>query len=358
MLAVLLLASAGATIDETPPRDYRLYVAAESSDEVYLVHFDGETARAQQRISVGRFPTEIEGPHGLSIDPTGDYWYLTMAHGMPYGSLYKYTTGDNELVAQCELGLFPATMSISADTGLLYAVNFDLHGDMTPSSVSVVDIEEMVEIARTTTGAMPHGSRLSPDGTKHYSCSMMSDELYELDARGFDVTRTLRLDDGTGGAGRRSADGHHVATSKPTWVQPDPKGKFAYLCLNGAHQVVEVDLKQWKITRRFPTGKAPYNCEVSPNGELLVVTYKGAQAIGIWDIKQAEEVARLKTSRRITHGVVISPDGRYAFVSSEGIGGEAGTVDVFDLESHELVATAEIGLQAGGIAFWKQEDRD
>jgi DNA-binding beta-propeller fold protein YncE len=352
-LMLALLAARG----QEPAQEYFVYACAESSDEVYQVRFDGERAEVNQRIPVGRWPTEIEGPHGLTVDPSGAYWYLSMAHGLPYGTLYKYTTEGNRLAGEVELGLFPATMQISPATGLLYCVNFDLHGDMSPSSVSIVDPEAMVEVARTVTGPMPHGSRISPDGTRQYSCAMMTDELFELDTASFEVLRSLRLDDGTGGFSRRTADGHHAAVTKPTWVQPHPDSPRAYVALNGAAQVVEVDLDAWRITRRFPTAKAPYNLELTSDGELMVVTYKGAASIGVWDPKSAKELARLETSRRVTHGVVISPDDRYAFVTSEGIGAESGTVDVFDLESLKRVATAEIGLQAGGIAFWKMQDR-
>ena len=54
--------------------------------------------------------------------------------------------------------------------------------------------------------------------------------------------------------------------------------------------------------------------------------------------------------------IFISPDSRYAFVSVEGIRGEPGSVDVFDLENLTLVDHAEVGKQAGGIAFWKMVD--
>ena len=118
-----------------------------------------------------------------TVEPEGEHWYLTMAHGKPNGLLYKYATGSDELVGETELGLFPATMQISTTTGLLYCVNCDLHGDMSPSSVSIVDPDGMVEVARTTTGPMPHGSRVSPDGLHHYSCSMLAGRLYEIDAR-------------------------------------------------------------------------------------------------------------------------------------------------------------------------------
>jgi len=179
-------------------QSYYVYVAAESEDEVALVRFDGTQAEVVKTIEVGQWPTEIEGPHGMTVSPDGQYWYLSMAHGLPFGKVVKYKTGTDEKLGEAELGLFPASMQISPMTGLLYVVNFNLHGKMEPSSVSVVDPEMMVEVARTTTGIMPHGSRLTPDGLKHYSVAMMSGELFEIDALTFEVTR--RIHTGTGKA--------------------------------------------------------------------------------------------------------------------------------------------------------------
>ena len=67
-LALLLSVGLGlgpATIEQ----DYFVYVAAESADEVYVVHFDGQHADIQSRVKVGYMPTEIEGPHGLTVEP-------------------------------------------------------------------------------------------------------------------------------------------------------------------------------------------------------------------------------------------------------------------------------------------------
>ena len=345
---------------EAKAKKYYVYVAAESEDEVAVVKFEGQTATVEKRIPVGVWPVEIEGPHGMTISPDGEYWYLSMAHGKPYGHVYKFKTGTDEMIARVELDLFPATMQISPATGFLYVVNFNLHGDHVPSTVSIVDPESMEEVYRVTTGVMPHGSRLSPDGLKHYSVAMMTDELYEIDAMSFEVSRTLYL------AGESSANEHHMAgkeamqhgkpKAKPTWVYPHPTKPQVYVANNGADEVVEVDLIDWKITRRFPTGKGPYNLEVSNDGTKLVVSYKSEGATGIWDLKKGKELAKIPNSRKVSHGVVISPDSRYAFVSVEGKGGEPGAVDVFDLEKLKHVATAEVGKQAGGIAFWKMEE--
>ena len=348
-LAILALQSSAAPT-------YHLYVAAESADQVHALTFDGERLQRAAAIDVGYQATEIEGPHGLTVEPSGLHWYVTLAHGKPNGALYKYTTGTNELVGSVELGLYPASIAISPDTGLLYCVNFDLHGDMTPSSVSIVDVESMSEVARTVTGAMPHGSRLSRDGRHHYSVAMMSDELIELDAATFAVSRRLKLDDGSGLAARiGAARGHGGAVTKPTWVAPHPARDFVYVALNGVHQIVEVDLKAWRITRRIPTGRGPYNLDVTADGKQLVATYKGARAVGVIALEDGREVARIETSRRVPHGVVVPPDGRFAFVSCEGVGGEAGTVDAIDLSQNKRLDSIEVGLQAAGLALWKVE---
>ena len=351
-------------------QNYYIYVTAESEDEVAVVKFDGEKAETIERIQVGYIPTEIEGPHGITVGPEGKYWYLSMAHGLPYGKLYKFTTGDNELVGETELGLFPATMQMSSATGLLYVVNFNLHGKMVPSTVSVVDPETMSELSQITTGAMPHGSRISPDGLYHYSCAMMSGELFEINTLSLEVSRVLKLDQtedhsmhnmaGHEGHDMSGHEGHQMggmthSKVKPTWVIPHPTQPKLYVAGNGVHEILEVDVEAWKITHRFPGDKGPYNVEVTPDGTKMVVTYKTAAKTGVWDLTTNKELARIDNSRKVAHGVALSPDSRYAFISVEGIGAQPGAVDVIDLQELKKVGTAELGKQAGGIAFWKME---
>ena len=359
-------------------KDYYIYCATESEDEVALIRFDGKKAYVEKRIPVGVWPVEIEGPHGITVSPDGDYWYLSMAHGLPYGHLYKYRTGTDEMVDRVELGLFPATMGISNATGLLYIVNFNLHGGHSEAStVSIVDPDEMIEIDRVETGIMPHGSRLLNNGLKHYSVAMMSGILYEIDAMTMEITRTIatappKMNSHSGHNmkkmdhskmnmtmkknGQMEKMDHKMPPEKPTWVYPHPSDNLIYVVNNGTDNVVEIDVNKWKVVRTFKTDKAPYNCEVSQDGKYLVVTYKGAAKTGVWDLETGKEVAKFNNTRKVTHGVVISPDNRYAFVSVEGIGKEPGAVEIFDLKELKPVAVAEIGKQAGGIAFWKMDN--
>ena len=351
---------------QAPPQAvYYVYVAAESQDQVALVRFGPEGAEVAKVIEAGLNPTEIDGPHGIAVGPDGSNWYVSIAHGLPYGQILKYATGTDERVEQVEVGLFPATMAVSPG-GLLFVVNFNLHGDPVTSSVSVVDTKSMTEIRKIETCAMPHGSRLSADGRRHYSVCVLDDQLVEIDTRGLEISRRLYLAPGAERAlpaattesveivgSRPGTDG--AARCGPTWVQPSPDGRLAWVACNKNSEVVEIDLEDWRVTRRFATGAGPYNLEVTPDGVTLVVTYKGDVAVGVFDVESGSERAAVPSTRRIPHGVAVSPDSRYAFVSIEGVGTEPGTVDVIDLEAGSRVGSVDVGRQAGGIGFWKME---
>ncbi len=364
--AVVAAATAGPLkAQEPPPADYYVYVAAESQDEVALVRFGPGGAEVSRTIEASLNPTDIDGPHGIAVSPDGSNWYVSIAHGLPFGQIQKFSTGHDRKLGTAEVGLFPATMTVTPG-GLLFAVNFNLHGDPVPSSVSVVETGSMTEIRKVPTCAMPHGSRLSPGAKRHYSVCMMDDQLVEIDVRTLEVSRRLYLAPGAERELPRDATesssvvgsrpgANGAARCGPTWVQPSPDGSRAWIACNKNREVVEVDLESWLVARRFRTGAGPYNLEVTPDGATLVVTYKGDHAVGVFDLDAGSERVVVQSSRRIPHGVAVSPDSRYAFISVEGVGNDPGTVDVIDLEDGARVASVDVGRQAGGIGFWKMD---
>jgi DNA-binding beta-propeller fold protein YncE len=358
------------------PWSYHVYVGAESADSLHRLHFDGRTLRVERSTPVSRLYrgkaaadrlSDHESPHGVAAVPGDRYVYMTTGHGIPDGKLWKVEAGPDTAVAEpVDLGRFPASLAVSPDGNFVYVANFNLHGEMAPSSISVVYTPDMMEVARVTTCTMPHGSRVSPDGARHYSVCMMDDQLVEIDTRSFQVARrfSVATDDegplGKGDLGHHATGGHHgirhAQSCSPTWVDTSPDGSSIYVACNRSDEVLEIDADAWEVTRRFEVGRGPYNLSVTPDGRLLVVTLKQGNAVELIDLGTAERLAVQETSTTVVHGVAISPDSRYAFVSVEGVGAEPGKVDVFDLRSFERVASAEVGLQASGITFWNQEE--
>jgi DNA-binding beta-propeller fold protein YncE len=363
--------------ERRPAATYFVFVASEGNDRIALVSYGPNGARVEREHRIGLNPTELLGPHGIALSPDGRYYYVTTAHGTPFGALWKYTVDRDSLVGKVQLGAFPATVQVSPDGAYVYAVNFNLYGDPVRSSVSVVYGEQMVEVTRIPTCIMPHGSRLNPQGTKHYSVCMMNDELVEIDARQFSVARHFRLtkgkEEGASGAPMPTVQmagvpmaGHdmsHVTeppkpgdiTCSPTWAQPSADGAKVFVACNKSNDVVEIDVASWKLTRRIPTGDGVYNLAATHDGKLLVGTNKRGQSVSVIDIATGKEVARIPTPRRVASGVTISSDDLYAFASIEGVGSQPGTVDIIDLTALQKVASIDVGQQAGGIDFWKRQ---
>ena len=226
--------------------------------------------------------------------------------------------------------------------------------------MSVVYTPTGTEVARTTTCTMPHGSRIDPTGSWQYSTCMMDDQLVEIDTRTFEVARRFGAGHGQRGPhrpGRRrrtstsTPPGQPMSppSCSPTWAQPSADGSKIYVACNKADEIVEIDRAAWAVTRRFPTGRGPYNLAVTPNGKLLVASLKQGGSLQVFDLASGTSVFQTKSSTTVTHGVAISPDSRYAFVSSEGVGAAPGKVDIYDLNALARVASVDVGQQAGGL---------
>jgi DNA-binding beta-propeller fold protein YncE len=350
---------------QAPAQDYLVYAVCESADRIARLRFGPAGGKLERALRTGNMPADINGPHGLAFSPDKQSYYVSIGHGRPFGSVWKYAAKDDSVLGQVTLGFFPATEDVTPDGNFLYVVNFNLHGDMVPSSVSVVATDDMTEIARIPTCIMPHGSRINPQGTSQYSACMMDDMVVEIDTRALKVSRYFRLSKGKemgmlGSPQAQAASGHMAmkpddVTCSPTWAQPSADGAFVYAACNKSSEIVEIDAKTWTMTRRIPAGPGVYNLAVTKDGRLLIATNKRGQSASVFDLKTGKELARIPTKRKVVHGAVVSPDNKYAFISVEGIGSEPGTVEMIDLEALKTVATVDTPPQAAGIDFYKTE---
>lgn len=363
ILLVLVSTATAAQAQVKPDRDYLVYVVSESADKIALVRFGPDGARVERQIDIGNMPVDIDGPHGIAISPDRRFYYVSIAHGRPFGSVWKFSASDDSLVAKTTLGHFPATLDITPDGAFLFVVNFNLHGDMVPSTVSVVSTQTMTEVARLKTCTMPHGSRLNSSGTKQYSACMMDNMLVEIDTRSLKVTRQFALTKtGDTTSGMKHTGGHGMEPPRPgdnscspTWAEPSSDGSSVYVACNNSSEIVEVNTKDWQVVRRIAARAGVYNLDITHDGLRLIATNKRDQSVSVYDLKNGRELTRLPTKRKVLHGVVVSPDDRYAFVTVEGIGSEPGTVEVIDLTTLKTVATVDVGPTAAGIDFYKTE---
>jgi len=143
-----------------------------------------------------------------------------------------------------------------------------------------------------------------------------------------------------------------------------------YVANEEGDTVSVLDAASFKEVGNVPVGQGPHNVQVSPNGKLVWVTNNGARekaasepanhgmkksdhdamaSVGeVWAIDTATDavVAKVPVGRHPAH-VVVSPDGRFAYVTN----GAANTVSVVDTAARRVVATIPVGAFPHGIRF-------
>lgn len=336
----------GALVGAQDPA-YRLYVASESGDIVSQIAFDGRDARVVKVVPVGVMPADVDGPHNVALAPDGAFWYVTIAHGTPFGALWKLAVDGDTVVGKAQVEMFPTTIALTPDGELAFVANSDFHGDHPRVNVvSVVHAPTMMPITHLPACDMPHGVRVNRAGTRVYVSCMMSDEILEIDRQTLRIARRHKTGAETGQA-TAPGGGHECY---PTFVSLSPDDRRLYVACNHGNTLQVLDAGTLRLIREIPTGAGAYNVEPSPDGRWVLVTNKKDQSVSVIDAATLTEAARVPTSKKVPHGVAYSPDGRYAFVSVEGVGAAPGAVDVIDLDARARVASVSVPLQPTGIA--------
>ncbi|HMA44304.1 MAG TPA: YncE family protein [Gemmatimonadales bacterium] len=341
-------AAAQAPAGPVPESRYRLYVVSESGDIVTQLSWDGSALRTVKTVPVGVMPADIDGPHNITISPDGRSYYVTVAHGTPYGSLWKLAVDGDTLLGRAPLELFPTTISLTPDGELAFVANSDFYGDHPRTNlVSVIYAARMTPLTNIAACDMPHGVKVNHAGTFVYVSCMRSDEVLEIDRRSLAITRRH----GTGASAAMGGGHDGGGECMPTFVSLSPDDARLYVACNHSGTLQVLDATTLALVKEISTGAGAYNVEPSPDGRWVIVTNKKAQSVSVIAADSLVEVARIATTKQIPHGIAYAPDSRYAFVSQESIGVDPGAVDVIDLTTRTRVATAPVPLQPTGITL-------
>ena len=94
---------------------YSIYIASEAADIITRVNVNASGWRKAGEVSVKLVPNEISGPHSVAVSPDGRYWYVSIAHGTPNGSIWKFNALNDSLMTRVSVGMFPTTVALSPD---------------------------------------------------------------------------------------------------------------------------------------------------------------------------------------------------------------------------------------------------
>jgi DNA-binding beta-propeller fold protein YncE len=360
LLIVAAVLLAGHAEAQSGDPGYRVGVVSESGDVATWLKPVGTGLAIDRVVPLGIMPTGIDGPHNIAVAPDGKNYYVTVAHGTPFGSLWKLSVAGDSLVGRAQVELFPTTISLTPDGQFAFVANSDFHGDHPRVNVvSVVHTPTMNKITDIPACDMPHGVKVNRAGTRIYVSCMHSDEILQLDVSTFRVARRWKT--GEGHATTSAGPAYHGPAAplvrgvakecSPTYVSVSPDDRRLYVACNYGNNLQVWDAMTLALIKEVPVGKGAYNVEPSPDGKLIMVTNKKEQSVSLVDAARLTEIARIPTSKKVVHGIAYSPDGRLAYVSSESVGADPGAVDVIDLSLRKVVGTIPIPGQPTGITI-------
>ena len=135
----------------------RLYVVAQDSDELLIV--DTKKNEVINKIKVGVYP------HSIILNKEGNTAYVSNEWS---DNVFSIDLATSAVVDTLNTGNGPAGLALSSDESFLYAVN------AFGSDLSVIDLSTKKERKRLITGNNPTGTALSPDGKILYVTSRRS----------------------------------------------------------------------------------------------------------------------------------------------------------------------------------------
>lgn len=139
----------------------------------------------------------------------------------------------------------------------------------------------------------------------------------------------------------------------PHEVAVSPDGKTAVVTNYGTGQqpgntLTVVDLVTLEAVATIDLGeqRRPHGIVWLPDGRTLAVTTEGSGTLTLVDVLERRVKAAIPTEARVSHQVAVTPDGRRAFVANIG----SGSVTVIDLELREVLRSIPTGQGAEGVA--------
>jgi YVTN family beta-propeller protein len=198
-----------------------------------------------------------------------------------------------EVQAVASTGSMPKGVSISPDGRHAYVTNF---GQANGKNIHVYDAATLAREATIDVPGIVVESVLSPDGNTIYASNFERNSVQFVDLKTRKVTREI-------------ATGMH-----PKILVPSPDGKYLFAANWSGQSVTQIDILTGKSVRTLPTtGLNPRGMAMTRAGVLFAANFNGASI----DIFRGPELADRHTLAAcpIPRHLALAPDDRLLFVS-------------------------------------------
>ena len=293
-------------------------------------------------------------PHHIVVEPDGSFWYVTLIGD---NRIAKFDRNDR-LVAQATFET-PGMMALHPTADLLF-VGRSMTAVNPPPRIGVLRRSDMKIDEVGVLFPRPHAMTVTPNGEHAYTASLAINQIAAVDVR----TERVEL--------TQVAGAPHALMQFA--ISPD--GKLLAISGELSARVLLFDATEPlkpKLIAEIPVEHQPFDPAFTPDGRTIVLGNKAANTVTLIDVASRKVSAVVRGAGIAQpHGVAISPDSRFAYVTNNNLkgtgehamhnmvggsqGGAAqpagpGTVVVIDLVARKIAKVIEVGHNASGIAI-------
>ncbi len=193
-----------------------------------------------------------------------------------------------------EVDRSPIALALTRDGSRLLVAN------QTSGSVSLVDPKAGRVIREAKTGDRPAGVAVSPDGRRVVVAHWYGYDLAVLDLEGDRLEVLGRIEVGP----------------EPRGVVIAGDGRTGYVAIGVKDEVVRFDMVDFKVTGRVAVGREPRGLALTPDGSKLVAANARSRSLSVVDLAKFEVERTLSHEGDNLRQLVVSGDGRYAYVAA------------------------------------------
>jgi len=266
------------------------------------------------------------GPHEVVVSRDGRLAVVTDYGGQPRRTLTVIDVPALKVARTIDLGPYTAPHGIAFLPGdSIVAVT----SETTRNVVLVNVVAGDVVAAIGTHGNGSHMVGVTGDGSRAYTGNMGSNTVSELDLRTRAFTRSWEV------------------PPQPEAINVTPDGSEVWVGSNSTGKVSVIDIASGAVSTAAEGVAWPYRVAYTPDAATVIIPDMRNDEVRFLGRVTRRELGRLALPGGGPQGIVISPDGRYAFQSLS----RQAKVVVIDLRTRAIVRELAAGETPDGVAF-------
>ena len=279
-----------------------VYVCNESSATVTVIN-----AKTLEVVDTVDFKTmgfdKNAKPHHVAVEPDGSFWYVSLIAG---GKVLKFDR-ENNLVGSADFET-PGLLALHPKDDYLF-VGRSMKAVNPPQRIGMLERSSMEMDELDVFFPRPHALAVDPRGDYVYSASLS-------------VNQFLSIEIESGEASLNKVDGE-THTFVQFALSPDGKTMVVGGQLTGKVLVYDTtDPSDIKEITSIDVKAGPWHPVFTPDGKRVYLGNKMANTVTVLDMeKLAVEKVIENEAFAQPHGITISPDGKYVFISNNNLPG-------------------------------------